>query len=141
LGFVLDMKIYDYRFSVYMVRIVTHIYIPRVKFFYMNNDRSRYTNTLGLFCCNTASESSGDLHGRQFAKTSPTDHLNEGPATTPPGPDPGKMIVSHTVFVGRCKQPRWSLRPLRAQAPPDEEGGGRPTDRLIKCQRLICVCR
>ena len=92
-------------------------------------------------CCNTASESSGDLRGQQFAETSPTDHLSEGPATMPPDPDPRKMTVSQTVLAGRCVQPRRSLRPLGAQAPPGEEGGGRPTDRLIKCQCLICVCR
>ena len=74
-------------------------------------------------------------------KTSPTDHLSEGPATMPPDPDPGKMTVSQTVLAGRCVQPRRNLRPLGVQAPSGEEGGGRPTDRLIKCQRLICVCR
>ena len=52
-------------------------------------------------CCNTASESGGDLRGQQFAKTSPTDYLSKGPATTPP--NPGKMTVSQTVLAGRCR--------------------------------------
>ena len=35
-------------------------------------------------CCNTASESGGDLRGQQFAETSPTNYLSKGLAITPP---------------------------------------------------------
>ena len=38
-------------------------------------------------CCNTASESGGDLRGQQFTETSPTDYLSKGPATTSPDPE------------------------------------------------------
>ena len=38
-------------------------------------------------CCNTASESDGDLRGQQFAETSLTNYLSKGPATTPPDPE------------------------------------------------------
>jgi len=38
-------------------------------------------------CCNTASESGGDLRGQQFTEMSPTDYPSKSPATMPPDPE------------------------------------------------------